>query len=110
MGWDLGLNRHNKWISKKWISICSHDFGIVPIWTMLFISSSNILFSTRLCFQTGIHVAASLRRWHFASRRNATKCLETKPSASSSLNFGVESFQFCSRIVDLELPIDTTLF
>jgi hypothetical protein len=51
MGWDLGLNLYN-----RWIFICSHDFGIVPIWTMLIISSNSMSFFTRLCFQTGIHV------------------------------------------------------
>jgi hypothetical protein len=31
-------------------------------------------------------------------------------SASSSLNFGVETFEFCSSVVDFELPVDITLF
>ena len=33
-----------------------------------------------------------------------------KTSASSNLNFGVQSLQFLTRVVDLELPIDATLF
>ena len=32
------------------------------------------------------------------------------PSASSSLNLGVEPFQFLTSVADLELPVDTTLF
>ena len=32
------------------------------------------------------------------------------PSAPSSLDFGVESFQFHAGVFDLELPIDTALF
>jgi hypothetical protein len=39
MGWDVGLNLYN-----RWILICSHDFGIVPIWTMLIISSNDMSF------------------------------------------------------------------
>ncbi len=34
----------------------------------------------------------------------------TPPSASSSLNFGVESFQFHAGIFNAELPVDPALF
>ena len=34
----------------------------------------------------------------------------TDPSASSSLNFGVESFQFHTGVFDAKLPIDSALF
>jgi hypothetical protein len=31
------------------------------------------------------------------------------PSAASSLDFGVQPFEFSASVVDLELPIDATL-
>ena len=34
----------------------------------------------------------------------------TAPSAPSSLNFGVESFQFHAGIFNAELPVDPALF
>ena len=34
----------------------------------------------------------------------------TAPSAPSSLDFGVEPFQFHAGVFDTKLPIDTTLF
>src|SRR5271156_3178132 len=34
----------------------------------------------------------------------------TGPSASSSLNFRVQSLQFCPGVVDFELPVHSALF
>src|SRR5207302_11432482 len=44
-------------------------------------------------------------------RRNKCLCSREypEPSASSTLNFGVQSFHFRSGVVDFELPVDATL-
>ena len=37
-------------------------------------------------------------------------CVQLPASAPSSLDFGVEFFEFCACVFDGELPIDATLF